>query len=101
MRSSLAAAPPAERSPLEDYVARIASESIDECLANLNKHEDLLVAAGVWSNEPAPEVQFPTCLANRRLSRLFEHLQQMPPAESDRRCRAITSVPQPMTTSPT
>ncbi|QDU35849.1 hypothetical protein Mal4_01310 [Maioricimonas rarisocia] len=89
VRSSLVAAPPAERSPLEDYVAQIASESIDECLANLNKHEDLLVAAGVWSNEPAPEVQFAACLANRRLARLFEHLQQMPPAESDRRCRAI------------
>ena len=80
---------PAQRSRIDDYIARVASESFDECLANLNQHEDLLVRVGSRSNEPVPEVQFAICLANRRLAKLFEQLQKMPPAERDRRCRKI------------
>ncbi|MEW4527648.1 hypothetical protein [Maioricimonas sp. JC845] len=94
---SIAASPPVpldggtpdQRSRIDDYTARVASESFDECLANLNQHEDLLVRVGSRSNEPAPEVQFAICLANRRLAKLFEQLQKMPPAERDRRCREI------------
>ena len=103
-RSGLLAAPPSVRadqavssagdSPvwqqrIDDYIARVGKEDFETLVKNLNRHEDLLVIVGGWSQGGAPRNMFAVCLADRRLAKIFAELESRPAAEADRLCRSI------------
>lgn len=79
---------PVQRARIDNYITRVSTEqSFEKLAAGLDKHEDILVAVAMWSQEPHPEMMFETCLANRRLARLFEILRQR--KDADRLCRSL------------
>lgn len=81
---------PTMRARIDEYIADVADEdTFEELAAGLNEREDRLIVVGINSNEPVPESMYETCLANRRLARMFGILKKRPPAEADAACRKL------------
>lgn len=70
---------PIQRGRIDSFIERISKESYEETVANLNFHEDNVLRAVL---DPYPVYSDPhfteTCLANRRLARVYEHLMKLP-----------------------
>jgi len=73
----------------QEYIDRIAKETIKETAQNLNVHENMVVRGGMHPYDPIPQLEFFACLADRRLARLYSHLESLPKKEADQFCRKL------------
>lgn len=72
----------------QEYIDRIAKETIDETARNLNVNEYMVARARIHPYG-FPQLEFFACLADRRLARLYSHLESLTRKEADQFCRKL------------